>query len=307
MKILVTGAAGFIGSHAVQTLAGLGHEVIATDLVDPLPGTPDQVAYLRGELADVLPRAVPGIQEVWHFAANADIPLGARDTGIDFRSSVWITQQVLEAMRQAGVGTLLFPSTSAVYGNGLGPVVREVDGPLLPGSLYGAGKLACEGLISAYTGLFGIRGLVFRLGNAVGGGMSRGIIRDFIAKLDRDPTVLSVLGDGRQRKSYVLVDDVIAGMRYVADLPAGTGAEVYNLAAGGSLCVAEVAHAVARALRLPPPELRPSSTDLSWPGDQPVVELDIEKILATGWRPRLTAAQAVTEAVRRLIATREPA
>jgi UDP-glucose 4-epimerase len=309
MRVLVTGAAGFVGSHAARSLHASGHEVVATDVVAARSAVRiadllrSGVRYVAGDLADTLPEAMPGVREVWHFAANADIPLGIRDTIVDLRESPLLTQRILEHMRTAGATTILFPSTSGVYGNGLGPVVRESDGPLLPVSLYAAGKLACEGLISAYGHMFGIRGMLFRLGNVVGGAMGRGIVRDFIAKLSADSRTLQILGDGRQRKSYVLVDDIIAGMTWIRDHPAGTGpTEVYNLAAGDSLDVTGVAAAVAAAMGLTMPDVvADAGRPLSWAGDQPVVELGIERAMSTGWRPVMGAAQAVETAARRLM------
>lgn len=307
MRVVVTGAAGFVGSHAARALHADGHQVLATDIVAAASAErlADLLAagmtYVPGDLGAVLAGLMTGADEVWHFAANADIPLGARDTGVDVRDSVLLTQRVLEAMRAARVTTILFPSTSGIYGNGLGPVVRESDGPLLPVSLYAAGKLACEGLISAYAHMFGLRGLVFRLGNVVGGTMSRGIVRDFIAKLREDPQTLRVLGDGRQRKSYVLVDDVIAGMSWIRERADSVQpVELYNLAAGDSLDVPGVAAAVARAMRLPPPAIV-ANREMSWVGDQPIVELGIERALSVGWRPTVGAAGAVEVAARRLL------
>jgi UDP-glucose 4-epimerase len=217
---------------------------------------------------------------------------------------VLLTQKVLEAMRVRAIRTILFPSTSAVYGNHVGPVARETDGPLLPRSLYAAGKLACEGMISAYASLFGLNAFIFRLGNVVGGDMSRGIIRDFIVKLREDPHVLPVLGDGRQRKSYVFVEDVIRGMRHISSrVSADSGwCDVYNLAAVGSVAVAEIAQLVAAMMGLPAPEIRPAGGGLSWPGDQPVIELAIDKASSVGWRPAMSAAEAVTAATQVLLA-----
>lgn len=336
MRVLITGAAGFVGSHAVAGLHRAGFEVTATDLVpasaatrlhgliEPAPDGPDgpaapnrnadgpdraPVRYVAGELAEILPSVMPGVEQVWHFAANADIPLGARDTGIDLRTSVQLTREVLESMREHGVGRILFPSTSGVYGRLAGRALSESDGPLLPQSMYAAGKVGCEALISAYSYTFGLRGNIFRLGNVVGGRMGRGIVRDFVAKLRRDPGTLPVLGDGRQRKSYVFVDDVIAGMLHIGAVASVDGdkdgdepCDVHNLAAGDSLDVAGVAREVAGALGQPAPRIVVSGDPLSWPGDQPVVELSIAKALRTGWKPERTAAEAVAESARRIVA-----
>lgn len=319
MRVLVTGAAGFVGSHAVAALHRAGFDVMATDLVaahsasrlhgliEPDAAAPGgAVRYVVGELSEVLTSVMPGVAHVWHFAANADIPLGVRDTAVDLRTSVQLTRLVLESMREHGADRILFPSTSGVYGRNAGHALRESDGPLLPQSMYAAGKLGCEGLISAYGYTFGLRGTIFRLGNVVGGRMGRGIVRDFVHSLHRDPETLPVLGDGRQRKSYVLVDDVIEGMLHIGSAEPADGDEpcdVYNLAAGDSVDVAGVAREVAGALELPVPRLVPSGDPLSWPGDQPIAELSIEKALGTGWRPRWTAAEAVAESARRIDAT----
>jgi UDP-glucose 4-epimerase len=310
MTVLVTGAAGFLGSHAVRALVTQGQAVVATDRFPPEEAQrlsdvlrSDLVRYVAGGLVATLPIVMPGVSQVWHFAANADIPLGARDTSVDLRESVLLTQHVLESMCNHEVRSVLFPSTSGVYGNGLGPVARECDGPLLPVSLYAAGKLASEGLISAYAHMSGLRGRIFRLGNVVGGSMGRGIVRDFIAKLQADPQELQVLGDGRQRKSYVLVDDVLAGMSWIdSHGHEENPVQVYNLAAGDSLGVAGVAHAVAAAMGLPMPRLRIQGDALSWEGDQPVIKLGIDKALATGWKPTAGAALAVETAAARLLA-----
>ncbi|MGN9908691.1 NAD-dependent epimerase/dehydratase family protein [Phytohabitans sp. LJ34] len=306
----MTGAAGFVGAHVTRALHADGHDVVASDLApDPwrltdLLDSP-RLRYVTGDLARTLPEVMPGVQEVWHFAANADIPLGARDTSVDIRESILLTQRVLDSMRDHATPLIVFPSTSGVYGDNGAPVARESDGPLLPCSLYAAGKLACEGLISAYAHTFGLRGRIFRLGNVVGGGMGRGIIRDFVTKLSDNPDELHVLGDGRQRKSYVLVDDVVAGMRWIRDRPARDDlVDVVNLAAGGSLDVAGVAAAVAAAMELPAPRIVPTDAPLSWAGDQPVVELDIERALSTGWAPGHSAAEAVRIAAARILTSR---
>ncbi|MGW1965595.1 NAD-dependent epimerase/dehydratase family protein [Streptomyces sp. NPDC001935] len=318
MTVLITGAAGFIGSHAVCRLLATDRTVVATDMVAPAEAERltdllehPRLRYVPGDLFTLLPDLLEGIDEVWHLAANADIPLGARDTEIDLRQSAGLTRHVLEAMRTHGVTTIVFPSTSGVYGDRLGPLVTEADGPLLPNSLYAAGKVASEALISAYCAMFGLRARIYRLGNVLGGRMGRGIVRDFLRKLQENPAELHVLGDGRQRKSYVLIDDIVAGMDEVTRATEGPGhpaCEVYNLAAGGSVDTAGVAALVARALDLDPPTIRTDEAALSWSGDQPVIELSIDKVLSTGWRPRHTAEQSVLEAARRMLAEqRSPA
>lgn len=322
MPVLVTGAAGFAGAHVTRALIAQGRQVIAVDRVPAasahrlrdLVGRPG-LEYAEGDLHSLVGEVISGaggaggvsgtagVSEVWHFAANTDIPLSAQDTGIDIEQSVLLTRQVLEAMRRGGVRKIVFPSTSAVYGNAARAALREDFGPLAPGSLYGAGKVSAEAVISAYCHLFGMKGWVFRLGNLVGGQMARGIVLDFLRKLRHDAKVLPVLGDGRQRKSYVLVDDAVEAMIRISGSPGGadTPCEIYNVASSGSLTVREVAAAVAEALGEPEPRLEIATSAPSWPGDQPVVELDISKARASGWSPRFTPHEAVVVAARRLL------
>ncbi|MFD9406483.1 NAD-dependent epimerase/dehydratase family protein [Streptomyces sp. NPDC059989] len=325
MTVLVTGAAGFAGAHVTRALIAQGRRVIAVDRVPAasahrlrdLVGRPG-LEYAEGELHSLVGEVISGVggvggvsgtggagtvSEVWHFAANTDIPLSAQDTGIDIEESVLLTRQVLESMRRGGVGKIVFPSTSAVYGNAARTALREDFGPLAPGSLYGAGKVSAEAVISAYCHLFGIRGWIFRLGNLVGGQMARGIVLDFLRKLRQDAKALPVLGDGRQRKSYVLVDDAVEAMIKISRSPgdSDTPCEIYNVASSGSLTVREVAAAVAEALGEPEPRLEITTSAPSWPGDQPVVELDISKARASGWSPRFTPHEAVVAAARRLL------
>ncbi|MFJ9890378.1 NAD-dependent epimerase/dehydratase family protein [Streptomyces sp. NPDC091287] len=310
---LVTGAAGFVGSHAVRYLLGTGRRVIATDALpqpraDRLAGLESPAfRYVEGDLHTLLPAVLEGVGEVWHFAANADIPLGATETGVDLRESVQLTRSVLEGMRTHGVRRMVFASSSAVYGDLPLGSVSETDGPLLPNSLYGAGKVACEALISAYCASFGLRARIYRLGNVVGGTMGRGIVRDFIRKLGEDPRRLTVLGDGLQRKSYVLVDDVVAAMDHLTRTTTGPGhpaCDVYNVAAGASVSVRQVAWLTADAMGLSAPEIVTSGDRLSWTGDQPVIELDTRKARAAGWQASHAASAAVSISAQRLVRER---
>jgi UDP-glucose 4-epimerase len=309
MRVLVTGAAGFVGSHAVMSLQASGHAVTATDMVErreawrlPAETPNDRLRYVAGPLASLLPALLQDIDEIWHFAANADIPLGASDTTVDLQNSTLLTHQVLEAMRASDCRRIVFASTSSVYGNGFTRPIRESDGPLRPCSLYAAGKVASEALISAYCEMFGLQAIVCRLGNVVGGGMQRGIVFDFINKLMDASDVLHVLGNGQQRKSYVLVDDVLAAVNWLRGHLDDSGrVHIFNVSAGGSLGVAGVAAAVARAMEHPVPRLISATSSLSWQGDQPVVELDISRLLDLGWRPSHAVEEAMEAAARLLL------
>jgi UDP-glucose 4-epimerase len=308
-RAVVTGVAGFVGSHVARRLVATGRRVTGVDLVPAAAAhrlsdllDTDLFDYAAADLGQGLDQVLPGATELWHLAANTDIPRSGWDTEVDIRSSVLATRDVLEGMRRHQVQAIVFPSTGAVYGTAHPPPYREDLGPLLPSSLYAAGKIAAEALISAYCQLFGIQAHIFRLGNLVGGQMQRGIVLDFLRKLTQNPRALEVLGDGRQRKSYVLVDDVVEAMRWISARAQPTPCTVYNIASTGSLTVLEVAAAVADALEIDQPELTVRTSELSWPGDQPVVELDITRALGTGWAPRHSPRDAVLLAARRLLA-----
>jgi UDP-glucose 4-epimerase len=311
MSSLVTGAAGFIGSHLVRHLRRAGHEVVAFDLVDrarahrlaELRDDPG-LRYVTGDLTDAaaLGAALDGVDRVWHLGASADIVGGATRTDVDTRGSVFGTRAVCEAMRAAGVHRIVFASSSAVYGDAAGSPMRESAGPLLPRSLYGAGKVGAEALIGAYAAMSGLRGWIFRLGNVVGGGMPRGIIRDLIIRLRQDPDRLVLLGDGRQRKSYVLVDDVLDAMMHLSHVVALDDArpcEVVNVGTAGSVSAREVAAVVAAELGVDP-VITAAGTGLSWTGDQPVVDLDVGKAAALGWQARHDGPAAVRTATARM-------
>ncbi|WP_109527781.1 NAD-dependent epimerase/dehydratase family protein [Nocardia aurea] len=310
MAILITGAAGFIGAHVVAALRNSGCDIVATDILPRSDAVrlsnflDEGLCYVPGDLFEILPGVMDGVHQVWHFAANADIPLGAHNTSIDVRESILLTHRLLESMRHSHVRSLIFPSTSGVYGRNSGLARAEHVGPFLPASLHAAGKLAAEGLISAYCSTFGLQGCIFRLGNVVGGMMGRGIIYDFICKLSKNPEQLPVMGNGRQRKSFVLVDDAIEGMRQIGENSRNDGpyCDIFNIAAGGSVSVVDVAGIVSRAMGLRTPELAIEGTSIAWPGDQPVIELDIGKALASGWAPRYSATEAVRVAANRMVA-----
>ncbi|MFI6691160.1 NAD-dependent epimerase/dehydratase family protein [Streptomyces sp. NPDC050433] len=308
---LVTGAGGFFASHLVKRLVAEEYSVLAWDVVPweeasrlhDLPAA--QLHYEQidvGDASSVARHFPTGTDVVWHFAANADIPAGATQTALDVRHGLAPTQQILEAMRKSKGTRLVFPSSSAVYGIEEPHRRSEVDGPFLPVSLYGAAKVGCEALISAYCHCFGLSAVILRFGNLLGGSMRRGILHDFIAKLRENDAELTVLGSGQQRKSYVLVDDCVDASWLLSQHRAGrAGCEVYNVAAGGTLSVLQIAELVTSEMGLVGVPVRPAGDGTSWVGDQPVIDLDITKLLALGWRPRHSPEQAVRVATRRLL------
>ena len=222
MKFYVTGGAGFIGSHLVDELVKIGDVVVVDNLslgrkefiqrhIDS-----GKVKFHEIDLVDLdkVKETMKGCDVVFHMAANSDIIEGTKSTKVDFDNGTLATYNVLEAMRLNGAKELVFASTSAIYGEPTVSKVEENYGPLLPISLYGASKLACEGLISAFSDNFGIKSWIFRFANIVGSRGTHGAIFDFIHKLKKNNSELEVLGDGTQEKSYLHVLDCVNGMIY---------------------------------------------------------------------------------------------
>ena len=311
----VTGGAGFIGSHLTERLLADGNAVTVFDnlsggrreWLEPLLDG-HRLRFVEGDLRDArsLAEAMTGHNIVFHLGANTDIPLGNQDTRLDLENGVLATHNVLEAMRRLGVRRLVFASSSTVTGE---PVVRptpENVGPPLPISLYGAGKLACEGLISAYCHLFGIQAWMFRFANVIGPRMSHGILHDFVAKLRRDPAELEVLGDGKQEKNYFVVEDCIAGMLHAVRHAAGRTCDVFNLGCDSTITAAEIARIVIAEMGLTGVPVRYTGGSRGWPGDVPVVVSDVSKMKELGWQARYSSGEAIRVALRRILGKEEP-
>lgn len=219
-EVLVTGGCGFIGSHLVDALLSQGFKVRVMDnlsngsLENLKCGQRDKLEIINGNLTDkfLLDSAVKGCETVFHLAAHANVQNSAKDTGIDLENNTLATHNLLEAMRRNQVDRLVFASSAAVYGESGLTVLDEDYGPLLPISLYGASKLAGEGLISAYSHLYGLKATMFRFANIVGSRRHSGVIYDFVSRLRQNPSSLLVLGDGSQSKPYLHVSDCVAGM-----------------------------------------------------------------------------------------------
>ncbi len=310
---VIVGGAGFIGSHFVDRLLadGAAEAVVVYDNFSSgrdwhLEGRAgdERLSVVRGDAADrrELERAFAGAAVVVHLAANPDIARAMREPAIDFDHGTVLTHNVLEAMRAAGCSRLLYASGSGVYGDRGDEPVAEDSGPMLPISTYGASKLASEALISAYCNMFGLTGRAFRMGNVVGARQTHGVGFDFVRKLRADPTRLDILGDGRQSKSYIHVDDAVAAI-LLADERCREPFQAFNVATDDALTVREIAGEAVAALGLDPAEvaLRFAGGSRGWPGDVPVVRLDCARIKALGWKCRLTSRQAIRSSLRAMI------
>jgi len=308
VKILVTGGAGFIGSRLCRYLVGNGHQVTAYDnlmlgrkelLGDLLQKR--HFTFLERDLtldAD-LSGTVSQHELVIHLAANSDILQGSRQTDLDYRHGILATYKVLEAMRTTDVKRIVFASTSAIYGEARVKPTPEDYGPLVPISLYGASKLASEALICAFAHNFGIRSWIFRFANVVGPNLTHGAIFDFVRRLRERPDRLSVLGNGKQSKSYLHVDDCISGIWFAVET-AKAEVNIFNLTSGTVTDVKTIAEEVVRQMGNKA-RLEFGTEDRGWRGDVPVTWLDGGRLGALGWKPGHSSAEAVQLAVKHAV------
>lgn len=309
MKYMVTGGCGFIGSHLVETLLSKGDEVLVFDNLSS-----GRIAFLESHrtnpalkvvTGDLLEREalwdeMKGIDFVFHLAANPDIRSGLMNTALDLEQNTFATYNVLEGMRRADVPGIALASSSTVYGRARKIPTPEDYGPLLPESLYGASKLACEALVSSFSSLFGMRAYVFRLANIVGARATHGVLVDFLNKLRRDPTRLEVLGDGEQRKSFLKVEECIDGMLFTMN-NLKERINVVNLGSNDQVRVAEIARMALEVTGVKGAEIRFKGGTAGWTGDIPEMLLDVNKVARLGWRAKRTSAQAVQEAFQELL------
>jgi len=310
MKNLVSGGAGFIGSHLCDHLLAWGDEVHALDNLSL--GRMENVAhhldnrkfrFIRADLLDVEPlRALFEAERydaVFHLAANSDIRRSCHETDLDLRQTFLTTYNVAECARRSGVREILSMSSSTVYGPHDKPLA-ETTGPLHPVSLYGAAKLASEGFLTAYASLFDIAVWIFRLPNVVGARLTHGCVRDFVERLQKDPTQLLILGDGSQHKPYLHVKDLIDAMMLAWE-HSHDRINCFNIAADGTTSVREIARIVIEEMGLRNVRIEYTGEERGWPGDVPHFQYDSSKIRNLGWKARHTAEEAIREAVRSMV------
>lgn len=312
MHCFVTGAAGFIGSHLVDRLLELGHWVTGYDnfstgqeefLQDALASP--RFRLVRGDVLDAntLQGAMQGADFVFHLAANADVRFGTQHPGKDLEQNTIGTWQVLEAMRKLGIRRIAFSSTGSIYGEpAIFPTPEDCPFPVQT-SLYGASKLAAEGFIEAYAEGFGIQAYIFRFVSILGERYSHGHVFDFYKQLRQHPDELYVLGNGRQRKSYLYVHDCIDAM-LLAIAKADGKVNIFNLGTDEYCEVNDSIRWITEHLGLRP-RLIYSGGDRGWVGDNPFIFLDCSRIRALGWRPRLSIREAVIRTLEYL--ARNPA
>ena len=295
--VVVTGGAGFIGSRLVEKLVDNNDVRVIDDLSAGKREYVPEEASLR--VADILNEdavreAFDGADVVFHLAANPDVRSGAEDTRVHMEQNGEATNVVLDAAHDAGIETFAFASSSTVYGEAPTPT-PETYGPLEPISLYGASKLACEGLCTAYQGTFGMETYVYRFANVVGG-RGHGVVPDFVRKLREDPSTLEILGDGRQRKSYTHVTDCVDAMVHIVESEE-CNETFYNIGTRDTVSVTRIAEVVSEVMEAEP-VFEYTGGERGWKGDVPRMRLDVERLCETGWKPRLDSEESVRRAAQ---------
>ena len=318
-RLLVTGGAGLIGSHLAATLAEDNDVTVVDDCsTGDRERVPDDVRFAEADLTDpdtVTEVVTADLDAVFHLAAakavNADRPRA------QFEGNAAMTYNLLERMDEVGVRSIAFTSSSTVYGEAPRPTPEDYA-PLAPISVYGATKLAEEGLLSAYAGSNGFTAWVFRFANIPGPMFDGSVIPDFVEKLSADPETLTILGDGRQEKSYLHVEECVDAMRYVVETAGGANdapntrregpgeqgaVHTFNLGTRTTTSVRRIADIVAEEMGLDP-EYEFTGGDRGWVGDVPKMRLSVEKLAALGWEPPLSSDESVRKAVRQLTGER---
>ncbi|CAN5210348.1 NAD-dependent epimerase/dehydratase family protein [soil metagenome] len=313
IRHLITGGAGFIGVNLARELLARGDRVLVVDdlsrgRLETLGALTDHPDF-RFQKADCCDAAamveavrltVGQVEEVWHLAANSDIPAGVEDPRIDLQRTFLTTFGVLQAMRILQAPVLHFASSSAICGDHVDPEIHEDIGPLEPISNYGAMKLASEAQIRAAVEAWLQRANILRFPNVIGAPATHGVILDLVHKLKSTPEQLDVLGDGTQRKAYLHVDDLILAMVHIRDLPGSW--QVMNIGPSDRGVTVRFIAETVRDLFKPSAEIAFGQGGRGWVGDVPRFFYSTDRLKATGWSPRLSSSEAIERAVGEIIA-----
>jgi UDP-glucose 4-epimerase len=315
MRALVTGGAGFIGSHLCHSLVRNSWQVTILDNFSAgseenvrslLDSHPEKTKILEGDCTNPshIKNALKNVEMVFHLAANPEVRLEFNDPQTCFRQNIYATHVLLQQIRiHPEVATIVFASTSTVYGEPEIIPTPEDYAPLKPISLYGASKLASESLISAYAHTYEKRAVILRLANVIGSRSQHGVIHDFIQKLRRNQNRLEILGDGTQTKSYLYITDCIGAIE-IALKTAKNQVEIFNIGSEDQTSVTKIAETVTETMGLS--EVKLSYTGgvdggRGWKGDVKNMLLDINKIKSHGWKPMYSSTQAVKKTTKNLV------
>ncbi|MFC1511176.1 NAD-dependent epimerase/dehydratase family protein [Candidatus Margulisiibacteriota bacterium] len=308
-RIFISGGAGFIGSHLVDELAKRGHHITVYDNLSSgkeeflkAHRAKDYFGFIKADLLD-LPKLKQSLKDhdlVFHLAANPDIRHGIKITDTDLKQNTIVTYNVLESMRVNGVAEIALASTSTIYGEPNVMPTPEDYGPLQPISLYGASKLACEALCTSFAHTFNMKTWIFRFANIVGGRGTHGIIYDFISKLKKNPKELEILGNGKQTKSYLLIDDCVDAMLYVYE-KSKEQFNIFNLGCTDRIDITTIAEILRDKMDLLEAKFRFTGGQRGWPGDVPQMSLSVDKITKLGWQSKHNSRQAVEIAIERML------
>jgi UDP-glucose 4-epimerase len=304
MTVVVTGGAGFIGSTLVKKLVDEGRDVVVIDNLSSgsQDNIPDEADFYNINLNSTkeVEKVLENVDRVYHLAANADVKVQNEDRDKDINEGIIATRSLLEAMYSAGVKDLVFTSSSTVYGEDVEVPTPETYGVMEPISLYGSAKLSAEAIISAYSHSFGFESSVLRLANIIGGRSEKSVTYDFVKKLEDDSSELEVLGNGKQKKSYIHVDDCVNAI-VTAARNREDSYEVYNVGNEDSVSVTNIAEAVIDEYSSDT-EIYYTGGEKGWTGDVPVMLLDIEKIKEElDWSPSMNSEEAVRKNAREVI------
>ena len=313
---IVTGGAGFIGSHLTERLLKDDYKVIVLDNFSGgklentrcLLNNPS-ITFVKEDLKSPvqLKRMAKDCEIIFHLAANPEVRVGETDPRVHFEENILATFNLLEAVRQVKKPkTIVFTSTSTVYGEASQIPTSENYAPLIPISTYGASKLACEALMTSYAHTFNSKVLILRLANIIGPKSNHGVIVDFIRKIQTNPKQLEILGDGTQEKSYLHIEDCLEAIIHLTKIfVTGTKkVDVFNIGSYDKITVKEIAKIVAEEMGNPNVEYKYTGGvdgGRGWKGDVKTMQLSIEKLLKTGWKPKYTSEQAVKLATKALI------
>lgn len=306
MKVLITGGAGFLGSHLVDRLLQKKHSVIVVDNLSVgkkeflKPHFKNKnFTFIRADVSDYknnLKIFSKSIHTIFHLAANSNIQKGVESPEVDFDQTIQTTFSVLQAMRVRSIKRIFFTSGSGVYGDVGSKRVKESYGPLLPASMYGATKLSAEAMIGAFVNLYDMQGWIVRPANIVGSRLTHGVLYDFIKNLKKHPDKLLILGNGRQSKSYLHVNHVVDAI-FTIWKKANERVSIFNLSSSDSITVNEIAQIIIEKMNLRDVKISYSGGHGGWRGDVPIVKLDSRKLRDLGWRARLNSRQTISKAV----------